>query len=57
MRNARTVRPSESLRAVAMEARQKGCIVQIDPVKHLAFIRPRRTGLKHINQLFYGVTA
>lgn len=54
MRTERIVKPSESLRAVAREARQQGCIVQIDPINHKAFIRRRLLpDMKPINQIFY----
>jgi hypothetical protein len=54
MRNQRTVHPKENLRAVATEARQNGCIVQVDPINHQAFIRPNLLpGLKAVNQVFY----
>jgi hypothetical protein len=58
MRNQRTVHPTESLRAVAIEARKHGCIVQIDSINHQAIIRPRlMRGMKPINQVFYKAAA
>jgi len=54
MRNQRAVHPEESLRAVAIEARKHGCIIQVDSINRQAFIRPHlQRGMKPINQVFY----